>query len=283
MKYQQKNGEVRITDLGAISLEQTFACGQCFRWNRDESGGYTGVALGHAARIRQDGGDVFITGTTEEFETVWRGYFDLDRDYETIRRSLCIDAYMSCAASFGAGIRLLRQDRWEVLCSFIISQCNNIPRIKKIVEQLCASFGDPVELDGTVHYTFPSAERIAGLVERDLSPLRCGYRAPFLIGAAKAVAAGEVDFDELVSCGSAAALCRLKMLPGVGDKVANCFLLFGLQKLDAFPVDVWVGKALRAHYGKGFDPSAFGGYAGLAQQYMFFYERSKGSDRQIGH
>ena len=264
-----------------FDLERIFECGQCFRWNADENGVYTGVAMGKAARIYRDGEKIFISGTAEDFENIWRPYFDLDRNYTNIRKGLCVDEYMTEASQFGAGIRILRQDKWEALCSFIISQCNNIPRIKKIVETLCRLFGEKTELFGKEYYTFPAAETIAALTAEDLAPLRSGYRAAYIINAAKMIASGQLDLEEVSQKSPQEALKTLKALNGVGDKVANCVVLFGLQMLDAFPIDVWMKKALKAHYEKGFDPEIFAPYAGIAQQYMFYFARS-GKDCEIG-
>ena len=272
--YRQAGDYIELLTEDDFDLERIFECGQCFRWNADENGIYTGVAMGKAARIYREGDRIYISGTTEDFENIWRGYFDLDRSYAEIRKSLCVDDYMSEASAFGAGIRILRQDKWEALCSFIISQCNNIPRIKKIVETLCSLYGDRTELFGKEYYTFPSAEKIASLTAEDLAPLRAGYRAPYIINAAKMIAYGELDLEAVAMSEPSVALKTLKSLNGVGDKVANCVVLFGLQMLNAFPIDVWMKKALEAHYGKGFDPSVFSPYAGIAQQYMFYFARS---------
>ena len=126
--------ETRAIVRDDFDLKKIFECGQCFRWNGNEDGSYTGVAMGKAARIRREGDEVVITGTQEDWLDIWSGYFDMGRDYRTLREQVCIDSYMRAASDYGAGIRILNQDRWETLCSFIISQCNNIPRIKKIVE-----------------------------------------------------------------------------------------------------------------------------------------------------
>lgn len=274
MKYTPKDGYVEFIPEDDFDLPRIFECGQCFRWNADENGVYTGVAFGRAAKIRREGDKVIISGSVQDFEDIWREYFDLDRNYAEIRRGLCIDDYMRSASEFGAGIRLLKQDKWEALCSFIISQCNNIPRIKKIVETLCRTFGDEIAFDGGTYYSFPPPEKVATLSPEDLAPLRCGYRAPYIIGAAQAVADGTIDLDAIAAGTPEDASKALKTLNGVGDKVANCVVLFGLQMFNAFPIDVWMKKALAKHYGKGFDPAVFGEYAGLAQQYMFYYARS---------
>jgi len=275
MKYCQKNNEVEIICRDDFDLVKIFECGQCFRWNMDEKGVYTGVALGKAARIRMENDRIYISGTVEDFEKIWYRYFDFGRNYAEIRSKLQVDDYMKDASAYGAGIRILNQDRWEGLCSFIISQCNNIPRIKKIVETLCRCFGDETELDGEKFYTFPSAAKIAKLQVEDLAPLRCGYRAPYIIDAAKAVASGEVDLDRLAEGSVENAISVLKKMNGIGDKVANCVVLFSLQMLSAFPIDVWMKKAIDEHYGKGFDVKIFGEYAGIAQQYMFYYQRER--------
>lgn len=273
-KYKITGDEVVFDAGDDFDLVKIFECGQCFRWNMDEDGAYKGVAFGRAARVRCEGDKIYITGAGDDFEKIWRDYFDLDRDYGSIRKGLCIDEYMCRATEFGAGIRILRQEKWEALCSFIISQCNNIPRIKKIVETLCREFGEKLTLFGDTYYSFPSAELVSNLTENDLAPLRCGYRAPYIIGAAKAVQYGDIDLDALSNGDPTDALRSLKKLNGVGDKVANCVVLFGLQMLDAFPIDVWMKKAIAEHYGSGFKPAVFSPFAGIAQQYMFYYARS---------
>ena len=261
-------------DVSDFDLVRIFECGQCFRWNADEGGAYVGVAMNRAARVRRAGGSVFISGTAEDFEGVWRRYFDLDRDYADIRQRLCVDDFMLRATAFGAGIRILRQDKWEALCSFIISQNNNIPRIKKIVDSLCRRFGDLIEFDGGAFYSFPAAERLAGLDAGALDGIRCGYRAEYIARAASDVAQGRIDLEALAGSSPGEARAALKKLHGVGDKVADCAVLFGLHMLDAFPMDVWMKRVIAEQYGPAFDPKIFTPYAGIAQQYMFYYARS---------
>ena len=274
MRVIERDGGIEITDLPDFDPERTFECGQCFRWNAGEGGVYTGVALGRALQVRRAGDSVYMSCALRDFNDIWRDYFDLDRDYAAIREKLAINEHMRAASAFGEGIRILHQDKWEALCSFIISQCNNIPRIKKIVEALCRAFGEPFAFEGATCYTFPPAERVAPLSEKDLAPLRCGYRAAYMIEAARRVASGEVDLDALASGEPSTALAALKRINGVGDKVASCAVLFGLHMLDSFPIDTWMKKAIREQYGDGFDPQIFSPYAGIAQQYIFYYARS---------
>ena len=280
MKITNLKNEIELSGISDFNLERIFECGQCFRFDADEKGEYTGVAFGRAVRLRCEGsGDelrVFISGSLNDFESIWREYFDLDRDYAQIRKQLSIDDYMKKATEFGKGIRILRQDKWEALCSFIISQCNNIPRIKSIISALCREFGNEIEFEGGICFGFPSAERIAALSESDLAPLRCGYRAEYIISAARSVADGKICLESLSKLEPAKARAELKKLRGVGDKVADCAALFGLHMLDSFPLDVWMKRAIKDQYGKGFDPAVFSPYAGIAQQYIFYYARSGG-------
>lgn len=264
---------------GELSPYKTFECGQCFRWNADENGGYVGVASGRAARVFTRGGMACIECDEEDIG-FWREYLDMDTDYVKARESVMLGEYLTECAEYGRGIRILRQDKWEALCSFIISQCNNIPRIKSIVEKLCAMFGEAMETPWGVKYSFPTASRVALLEEPELAPLRSGYRASYIINAARAVASGDIDLEYAATLDGNEARKYLKSLNGVGDKVANCAVLFGLHRMDAFPVDVWIKRALKENLPAGFDPATLGDYAGLAQQYMFFHARETSRDER---
>ena len=274
VEIQKCGKELRLDFSDDFDPAKIFGCGQCFRWS-GEDGVYTGVARGAAAMVRKSGGSVYFTCSEEDFRNIWFDYFDLGRDYRSFRRRLGTDGYMKAASEYGAGIRILRQEGWECLCSFLLSQCNNISRIRHIIETLCVRFGETLSFEGKTLYAFPSAAVIAGLTEAELAPLRCGYRAPYLLEAADAVASGRLDLNALTGTDRASALAALKMLSGVGDKVAGCVALFSLQIPDAFPVDVWVARAVREHYGNNFLPETFGSCAGLAQQYMFYYQREE--------
>lgn len=269
--------EYHLAGRDELDLVKTFECGQCFRWNADENGVYSGVAFGHAAYLRSDGGEVYIKSAAPM--ELWRDYFDLKHDYEAITRGFDGGEYLAACVEYGRGIRLLRQEPWEALCSFIISQCNNIKRIKGIVERLCAAFGDETELDGKAFRTFPSAARLAECELEELSVLRCGYRAPYILSAARAVADGSIDLEKLIDADYLTAKRSLLTIDGVGEKVANCAALYGLYHTEAFPVDVWMRRALKEHFPPDFDPAGLGEYAGLAQQYIFYYTRENGTNR----
>lgn len=210
-----------------------------------------------------------------DFLKVWMPYFDLGRDYTAVRARISIDPFTAKAAEFGKGIRILQQDAWETLCSFIVSQCNNIKRIKGIVERLCVLFGDQITYHGEVHYLFPPPERLAHLEEKDLESLRAGYRTGYILNAAREIVQGRLSLDILKNVTTDKAIEALTELRGVGIKVANCAVLFGLGKIDAFPVDVWVRRAIERHYdAETFDSTVFGEDAGIAQQYIFYYIRN---------
>ena len=262
---------IRLASAEELDIVKTFECGQCFRWNADGKGVYTGVVRGYPARVWTDGGEVFLRSDAPE--ALWRDYFDLSRNYAEISR---FDAgeYLDRCVQYGMGIRILRQEPWEVLCSFIISQCNNIKRIKGIVERLCENCGDELLFEGQQFYGFPGPEKLACLLPEDLSCLRCGYRSAYLIDAARSVCSGETDLQSLISASAADAKKALLKIRGVGEKVANCVVLFGLYHMEAFPIDVWIKRALKEHFPKDFDPACLGKYAGLAQQYIFYYARS---------
>lgn len=272
MNYTVAGDYIAVSGVNDFSLGAIFECGQCFRWNADSSGVYSGVAFSRALEIKRAGDDILLKTTESDFLDIWHDYFDLQTDYAEIRRLVSVNPHMEAAAGFGAGIRILRQEKWEALCSFIISQCNNIPRIKKIVETLCTMYGEEI---APGKFSFPSAETIAVLTEEQLAPLRAGYRAKYILEAARAVCSGELDLQELAEIQQGDAIRRLKSLHGVGDKVASCVALFGLHQLDAFPVDVWMKKALEKHFDSDFDPIVFSPYAGVAQQYIFNFERNK--------
>lgn len=269
MEYTKTDKGVKIKGVKDLDLAQTLDCGQSFRWI-EKDGKFSGVAFGKKAEMYFDGDYLCIDNTTaEDFENIWKNYLDLDLDYGKIREEIKkIHPVLEQACAYAPGIRILRQEPWEALCTFIISQNNNIKRIKGIVERLCENFGEKIE----DYYTFPAAERLAGLNPEDLAVIRAGFRNKYIIDAAKKVSSGEVDLEKCRTLDYKEARKELMKIKGVGVKVADCTLLFGLHRIEAFPVDVWMKRALENLF-PGMSENDFGEYAGIAQQYIFHYSR----------
>ena len=262
-----------------FDLKQTADSGQCFRMNQTGDNQYGLIAYGkYLNLIRMDEDTVRLGCGEEEYHQIWEGYFDLVYDYGSIIQSLLSgeDRFLSQAAAYGQGIRILRQEPFETMISFIISQNKNIPSIKNCIERLCERFGDYIdckERPGGGYYTFPKAEILAGAEAGELRKLKLGYRDEYIIKASQAVADGSIDLDELSRCSYEKAFMKLKGIRGIGDKVANCIALYGLHHIEAFPVDVWINKAIKEFYNGSFDSGKYQGYAGIVQQYMFYYIR----------
>lgn len=268
----EKN-ELRVP-VKCFDLPLTLDCGQAFRWRQEEDGSFKGAAFGKFLHISQetDGTLVFYNTSDEEFNEIWKHYFDLERDYETLCEDFCrSDESLKTAVEAYPGIRILNQEPWEALCSFIISQNNNIPRIKGIVERFCHLLGDPLE-DG--FYSFPTAEKMANLTVEDLAPLRAGFRAKYLLDAARKVCDGTVNLEELPQMDIDEARAELQQICGVGPKVAECVLLYSCGKTEAFPKDVWVKRILEELYPDGL-PECINGVQGIAQQFLFHWRRNK--------
>ena len=267
-----------IVQIKDFVPEHTFDCGQCFRWEKQPDGAYIGVANSQAVKISADGDTVTIEGCRpEDYEKFWRRYLDADRDYSLIKSSLQVNETMKNAIEFGSGIRILRQDFFEALISFIISQRSSIPKIKSCVEKLCRLCGEEIEFDGKTYYSFPTEERIASLSEDDIRELGVGYRAPYILKAAQAVANGDIDTEFLEAADTPSARERLLTLYGVGDKVCDCVLLFSLGKYDLFPSDVWIKRVMAEEFetndAKALGESLFKNYSGFAQQYLFYWRK----------
>lgn len=271
MKLTKMSNDILLTECSNFDPFISCECGQCFRFEQINENKYILYACGRALTICKDkSGWLFCDITEEEFTTLFVPYFDLERDYSQIICSFSNDESISRAAVAGGGIRIFRQDPWETLISFIISANNNIPRIKKIIDSLCRLLGE--ERNG--FYSFPTPESIKSAGIEGLAPIKAGFRAKYIYDAACKIANGEISLEYIQNCGYAQALDELKKIKGVGDKVANCVLLFGFGYYEAFPIDVWVKRVIAKYYGDGFDPTALGKYAGIAQQYLFYYERS---------
>lgn len=270
MEYIKNNKGIEVKGIRNLNLSETLDCGQSFRWKETEKG-FTGVAFNRVVTLRMDGDTLFIDGCDEDdFNNIWRKYLDLDLDYASIKEEISgIHPVLKQASDYASGIRILQQEPWEALCSFIISQNNNIKRIKGIVDRLCENFGEEL---GQGYYSFPSAEKLSTLTLEDLAPLRAGFRNKYLIDSAVKVATGEVDLEKCRTLPYEEARRELQKIKGVGVKVADCTLLFGFHRIEAFPVDVWMKRAMEKLF-PTMTPQDFGRYAGIAQQYIFHYSR----------
>ncbi len=260
-----------------FSVAQTLECGQCFRFTKLDDGKYEYIARDKRLVLEQGNDFVAIEGIDEnEFCSVFSTHFSLVDGYDQIKQELSKDPILATAIKYGSGIRVMKQPFWETLCSFIISQNNNIPRIKGIIGRLCESFG---EQNGEL-CTFPSAEKLADFEPEDLAALRCGFRARYIIDAAKKVARGEVSEQEISTMNLVQARKSLMTIVGVGPKVADCVLLFGADRPDAFPIDIWMKKAMSALFPQGLPECALP-YAGIAQQYIFHFVRNTEVGRSL--
>lgn len=284
MKIVYENGNVIINDSDDFIISHTFLCGQCFRFNPHSNGGYIGTAMGRTVRITQDDNSIVLHNTSvSDFENIWYDYFDLDRDYGAIKNTLTKngDEVMKNAINYGKGIRILKQDLWETIISFIISASNNIPRIKKIINTLCTEFGTPHTYEGETYYSFPQPEVIANLTPDELSVIRAGFREKYILSCAKSVVSGELKLNSLYDMTTDEAKKVLMSLSGIGNKVSDCILLFALNRFDSFPVDVWIKRIMEFCYFNNekqsvdaisqFARDKFGNLGGMAQQYLFYY------------
>lgn len=282
MEWRHEKNRIILRNVENFDLEQTFECGQCFRWKRLKNGNWLGIVRGLVVEAENAGRNIiFHNMSPSEFVDVWHGYFDLSRDYGAVQRKLSEnDPVMERAIAFAPGIRVLRQDFYETLISFIISQNNNIPRIKRIIECLAENYGTPVAYKEHILYTFPGARVLSSQTEESLGCIRAGYRSKYIIRAAQRVL--ELDIDTLCGMDSKGVRQELLKFYGVGEKVADCIGLYSGLMPDAFPVDRWVKRVMATLYpGSGtsneeiaaFARKKFGSLAGIAQQYLFYYAR----------
>jgi N-glycosylase/DNA lyase len=230
--------------------------------------------------VIRDGGDIILLNTgIDDFRDLWYEYFDLGRDYGVIKRKISKDSFSGDAAVFASGLRILRQEYFETVVSFIASQNNNIPRIAKIIESICRTFGREISYKGKSYYAFPTPDEFRDIDEKDLEPCRAGYRCSYFSGLSKSRIPIREELEKLDLCGKREKLCRIA---GIGPKVADCILLFSGIDTKAFPIDVWVRKVMKRIYGVegnnktiyDFAYSYFDGEPGIAQQYLFYYARN---------
>lgn len=278
-RYKVMKDERTTIAAKNFSIGQICESGQCFRMRPLEDGRFHLIAGGRRLELEQDEEAVVFHCGQQEYEDFWRYYFDLDTDYSAYMDAISEkDRYLRNAAAFGSGIRILNQDLWEMTVSFIISQQNNIKRIRKCIDTVCEHYG--TRRDG--FYEFPTPEQLAAASEDELRSYGLGYRSRYLVGTAKMAAAGEVDLERIKELDYAGAREELLKLPGVGGKVADCICLFGLHHLDAFPVDTHIKQVLEAHYPKGFPKRKYKGFRGVLQQYIFYYDLMEGRQDQRG-
>lgn len=267
---------VEITD--DFDLARIAESGQCFRWEQTQDGGYRVLSGARSLYIKKAGDQTFDLSCNEpEFDEVWRDYLDLTEDYATIRSRVDPeeDPFLCRAMEQEKGIRILRQDPWEMLVTFIISQNKNIPAIRRSVNMLCEACGPKLtDEQGKDYYTFPDPESVVSLGEDQLKKCSLGYRCRYVHDAAEAVAGGDLDLDALRTASEERTVAALTKVLGVGVKVASCVSLFGLHHTDAFPQDVWVKRILENEYPQGYPFERYSPYNGVYQQYMFAYYRN---------
>ena len=281
MEYRIKLNTFELTDI--------FECGQCFRWNKEENGSYTGVFHNNVLNVDKNGNEIIFKGICEgNIEKICTDYFDLNRDYTKIKEELSkIDDNLKRSVEYGKGIRILNQDLWETIISFIISANNNIPRIKGIIERLSKAYGKKIVYNNKEYYTFPTPEELRNVTVADFRNLGLGFRDIRLFETTHMILDKEVDLQKLDKLPTKLAREELLRLSGVGPKVADCILLFStLKRFDVFPIDVWVRRVMNELYIKNEDENKvtkkeiqkladekFGDIEGLAQQYLFYWKR----------
>lgn len=288
MIIKQIDNNIHLENISDFDIEQTLECGQCFRFYKIKNKEYIVVAHHIMQRIEQVNDIIiFYDCDMDTFNNVWYEYFDLGTDYSEIKSYLLkFDDKLKEAIEQKHGIRILKQEFFENLMSFIISQNKQIPHIKKIVNDIAIKYGDKLgEYEGVEYYSFPTVEQLLAATEDDFRELKTGFRAPYLMDAIAKVSDGSISEEKLISLGIDDVERELVKIKGVGNKVANCVMLFSLKKMEAFPVDVWIKRIMERVYYEGNDTKKevilefakdhFGEYGGYAQQYLFYYARDE--------
>lgn len=285
-----KEQKYKLRNVESFELRDIFECGQCFRWNKQEDGSYTGVFKNNVLNVKKNKDEIIFEGICEnDIQQTVENYFDLNRNYEKIKEQLSrIDQNMKMSIEYGNGIRILNQDLWETIISFIISANNNIPRIKGIIERLSEKYGDEIKYKGNKYYTFPTQEQLKNVTVEEYRRLGLGFRDIRLYETTKMILNKQVDIGNMKNNPNTIEVREeLLKLSGVGPKVADCILLFSdLKRFEVFPIDVWVRRVMNDLYIKNEDETKvnkkqiekianekFGDLAGLAQQYLFYWRR----------
>jgi len=282
-KVEEIKDSIIIRDIKNFDLTHIFECGQCFRWKRIASDNYIGVAYNKVIELEKKGQDLTIYNSNlRDFNLIWKSYFDLDREYNSIKDSLSEDQLLKKAVEFGHGIRILTQEPFELIISFIISSNNRIPMIKKVIDNICTRFGERLQYKGEIYYGFPSIDKLHLVTLEELKACSAGFRAKYIYETCKAIYENKSSIDSILGLTDDACHVELQKLSGIGPKVADCIMLFSMSKYSAFPVDVWVKRAMQNFYLapevslKGiriYGRDKFGALAGFAQQYLFYYTR----------
>ncbi len=277
--------EDRIVLKGVKNFElpHIFECGQCFRWNRLENDNYIMVAYRRVIELEKNNDEVIIYNTTkEDFDNIWCDYFDLKRDYGAIKEELSKDPLLKKSVEFGHGIRLLQQEPFEIVLSFITSANNRIPMIKRAIENISKKFGDELHYKGKTYYAFPTPEQLINASPEEVESLGVGFRAKYITDAINKVYNNVYNLEEIKALSDDECHEALKQFNGIGPKVSDCIMLFSMEKYSAFPVDVWVKRAMQFFYLapdvslpkiRIFARDKFGELSGFAQQYLFYYAR----------
>lgn len=287
MKNIEQEYNIEIKE--SFCLNHIFECGQCFRWKKEDDESYTGVFKNSVINVKKENDIVTFRGVCEKnIKEVVNQYFDLNTDYEEIKNTLSkVDNYLAESIKYGNGIRILNQDLWEVIISFIISANNNIPRIQKIIERLSKQYGNKIIYKEKEYYTFPEKEQLVKASIEDLRNLGLGFRDKYVYETTRKIINGEINLEELGSMQDTNKIRDILLtLPGIGPKVADCIMLFGMHKFNVFPIDVWVRRVMNELYLKNEDETKinkkqietlakekYKNLAGMAQQYLFYWKR----------
>lgn len=306
LNVEYLDNAVRIKDAKDFNIKQVFECGQCFRWEKQSDNCYIGVAFGRVIEVEQQGNEITIHNTDkEDFENIWIKYFDLERDYSKIKEELSHDELLKSCVEYGYGIRLLNQDPFELVVSFIISARNSIPVISKTIKKICEKWGNPVEYKGITYYTFPTPEEFSMCTLEEVQSTGASFRSKYIVNTVNNIykcnlakegkldaspeeveeVLAKYDLEKIEYMSDDDCHKALQEFMGVGAKVADCIMLFSMEKYSAFPVDVWVKRAMMHFYGaedsslnkiRIFARNRFGKLSGFAQQYLFYYARENG-------
>ncbi|MDB8789802.1 DNA glycosylase [Romboutsia sp. 1001216sp1] len=291
MKVYEENNTVILEGVADFNPKHIFECGQCFRWHKEADNSYTGIAKGRVINVSQKENKIYLDNTNlKDFEEIWYNYFDLETNYTDIKNTLKnMDEHLNKASEFGYGIRILKQDGWEMLISFIISSNNRIPMIQKAIENLSRNYGTYIgNYRGKDYYAFPTPEELNKASQEEIRACQTGFRDKYIKSTTENVIKDNENISGYTSLSTDDCIKELKKFNGVGPKVADCIALFGMQKYDTFPVDVWVKRVMQEFYVsedmslpkmRTYAIDKFGNLAGFAQQYLFYYARELGIGR----